>query len=340
MALTTEQLAARRRGIGASDVPAILGEDPYRTRHDVFAEKVYGVAQDTNEAAELGNYLEDGAIRLGAAKLQTEASTDDLLHQVDGTAIWANLDAFVIEDDQRIPLEAKAVGILNPMGVDEQWGDEWSADIPDRYVLQLTAQMMAVGAPHGYLTAIIGGRGHRIYRVPFIPEIAEIIRTACEEFWALVEAKTPPEDWAPTVDTLARLNRIKGDIVRGGTDLASKVIEWKRCAAAQKEAEDANDHAKSEVIAMLADAEGALLEDLDTPTIKELADAMGTTPDKAAKKRAVKYFEQSRCGIDTDKLKKDYPQAYKACQKSSTFRVLRLSNIHKGFTITRNENEG
>jgi len=335
MPLTNEELAARRQGIGASDVAAILGEDKYRNRSDVYAEKVYKVEQSTSEAADLGNYLESGAIAFGAEKIGLEAITTGLLREVEGTAIRANLDAYVIEDGQEIPLEAKAVGILHPHGVDEEWGDEWSADIPSQYVLQLTTQMMAVGAPYGYLTAVIGGKGHRVYKVPYREKIAEIIRKACAEFWALVEAETPPDDWAPSEDVLKRISRIDGEIIGGGPAMVQAVIRWKAMNKAAKAAKAEEDDAKAAVIAMLGDAEAASIDWMTTEEAVLLAEALGEDPEKACLKTAVKYLSQNRTDIDRSKMKKEYPEAYAACVSVGSHRVLRLTKPPKGFEVTK-----
>ena len=57
-ALTTEQ---RLRYVGSSEVPAVVGKDPYRTRYDVWAEKTGMVPPpdlSENPRVQLGQFLE------------------------------------------------------------------------------------------------------------------------------------------------------------------------------------------------------------------------------------------------------------------------------------------
>ena len=58
--LTPEQLERRRSSIGASDVAAILGLDPYRTGLDIWLQK-RGLAevQDQTEASLMGHLLDE-----------------------------------------------------------------------------------------------------------------------------------------------------------------------------------------------------------------------------------------------------------------------------------------
>jgi putative phage-type endonuclease len=54
-----EWLAARRTGIGGSDIAAILGLSPWRTPLDVYRDKVDGAEQPETEAMRWGRLLED-----------------------------------------------------------------------------------------------------------------------------------------------------------------------------------------------------------------------------------------------------------------------------------------
>ena len=58
-----EWLNYRRRGIGGSDVAAILGVSPFRTARDIYYDKIGVVAVEPDESnwvpLEMGNLLED-----------------------------------------------------------------------------------------------------------------------------------------------------------------------------------------------------------------------------------------------------------------------------------------
>jgi putative phage-type endonuclease len=54
-----EWLRWRKKGIGASDVPSIMGVSPYRSIHDVYLDKISDVIEEkTSYIMELGNTLE------------------------------------------------------------------------------------------------------------------------------------------------------------------------------------------------------------------------------------------------------------------------------------------
>lgn len=63
-----EWLNYRRRGIGGSDVAAILGVSPFRTARDIYYDKIGVVAVEPDESnwvpLEMGNLLEDLVARI------------------------------------------------------------------------------------------------------------------------------------------------------------------------------------------------------------------------------------------------------------------------------------
>ena len=56
--LTDAQRAARRHGLGGSDVAAVLGLDPWRSPLDVYVDKVEGSQRTENAPMQWGNRLE------------------------------------------------------------------------------------------------------------------------------------------------------------------------------------------------------------------------------------------------------------------------------------------
>ncbi len=58
---TQEWLDFRRNKIGASDASAIMGLNPWKTRYQLFEEKVYGKSQEQTGAMRRGTYYEEEA---------------------------------------------------------------------------------------------------------------------------------------------------------------------------------------------------------------------------------------------------------------------------------------
>ena len=124
--LTDEDLERRRKGIGASDVAAILGVSPWRSPWDVWADKTGRLQPwEGNEATKIGQYLESSVLSYA------EAQVGDLERNIrverPGTPIVATLDARTIKEG--IPVEVKTAGMTGPLHGD--WGDAMTDHVPD-----------------------------------------------------------------------------------------------------------------------------------------------------------------------------------------------------------------
>jgi putative phage-type endonuclease len=199
--ITEEQRERRRKHIGASDVAAILGFSPWTTPGDVWLSKVEGIDKQLDEAMSLGNDLEPVILNSAERTLQVPLERDVELY-TEGELLGANLDGRTPAGE---PVEAKTAGILGPNRRYAEWGEEWSADIPKHYYLQIQAQMLVCGAERGFLPAMIGGRGIVMYHVPAHEQLHRVIRERCEAWWTkYVDRKTPPPE-APTLEIVKRI---------------------------------------------------------------------------------------------------------------------------------------
>lgn len=338
--LTAEQLEQRRSYVGASDVSAICGENPYRNIIDVWTEKVYGtLPDDPGEAANLGNMLERACRDLAEQAIGVPMSSSNPFRVAKGTRLGVRLDAWC-ELDAVIPVECKTGGILYPWSDQMlEWGESGTDEVPAQYLLQVTAQMIAVDAPFGFVSALLGGRGHVMYRIERNEELVSMILDAVARFWACVESRTrpeAPEDVVPSIDILKRIRRVPKSVVSIADARArDAVIEWKRAVRDQSEAEKAVESAKARVVELLGEAEAGLVS-WTGEDIEDLAEVLGIDDlTKAEKKVAVTYLEQSKRGVDLDMLKARFPEAYAACERVSTFRVLRLGNAKDGMIVNR-----
>ena len=183
-------LRARRTGVGASEIAAVLGESRWGDAGTIYARKV--APGDDSEA---GEWLEWG-LRLEAVICDAYASPRYAGRTVerDGRLLrskshpWAvcTLDAWTcadIDTGEVIPLELKT----------DRWGTDWDDGPPREYLLQLQHQMLVTGARHASIAVLIGGS-----KLAWCDaardeqEIARIVR-AGERFWRMVEAREMPE---------------------------------------------------------------------------------------------------------------------------------------------------
>jgi hypothetical protein len=118
------------------------------------------------------------------------------------------------------------------------------------------------------------------------------------EFWALVKKRQAPPNSTPSLEVLKRVRREPNWIEYVEPGIGEAFL---RAKDALKEAERDLDEAKAALIAAMGDAEGADCGDGGLFT----------------------FFEQTRSGIDLDRLRKAHPEIAKEFMRKSTYRVLR-----------------
>jgi hypothetical protein len=136
-------LAERRRGIGGSDAPAIVGADPRVTRYQLWREKRGLPDERTGKpaAARRGNYLEPAILRRYAETMKPAKLEVGIPHATgDGGWRRGNQDArATMSDGRRVAVEAKSVNRFvfradhDPKQV---WGTPYTDEVPERHLCQ------------------------------------------------------------------------------------------------------------------------------------------------------------------------------------------------------------
>lgn len=181
---TQEWIEWRKKGIGASEMAAILGLCPYSTKHQVWLEKT-GRAQNFagNFATQRGNELEAKAraryelftMEDAPAALAVHPKYDICRVSLDGK-----------RSDNKLILEIKCLG-------KEYHGMAMSGIIPPHYVPQVQYQLAVTGADMCHFFSYGSDDTHALIEVvPDIEYQGMLIATALE-FWELVKSDTPPE---------------------------------------------------------------------------------------------------------------------------------------------------
>lgn len=253
LGLTDYQREQRAKRLTATDMAAVLGLSKYKTPYDVWAIKTGKVPEDYqgSEAADLGLRLQDGLLdlaadRLGEGIIRNQWRTGDHPH------LGATLDAITQTTNE--PVEAKTHGLLNARALDmSQWGEDGSDVVPDEHVIQVTVQMIVTSAKAANLIALLSGFGTRLYRIPYIPIIADEIQEKASEFWEKhVQADVPPPapNGAP-MEILKRMPREAGKSIEVSDELAE---EYAIAHQLLKDAEERADRAKSLVRKVMAES--------------------------------------------------------------------------------------
>jgi putative phage-type endonuclease len=176
MSLTNEQLELRKKGIGASEIAAIAGINPWMSAHDVWcikrglAESVENVKSRMGhrvEAAVCAEYCEDQGVEVEEV----------------GTIVHPQRDWQLATPDRRVKghrrlLEVKCVG----WRMAHHWGTEVDA-IPEYYRPQVEQQLEVCDLDECHVAAWIGGSDFRIYTIRRDRELARILTEIGERFW-------------------------------------------------------------------------------------------------------------------------------------------------------------
>lgn len=303
--LTAEQKVLRKSHLGASDVPALFGLDPFKSAVDVWYSKTCDIDEksNVNENIAMGNSFEGPLLEWAAEELGVQISTkpDDLYAVCPENNIFsATLDALIIPKTTKEAIEAK----VSSRG--DEWGDEEHGDlIPDRTNLQVQAQCLCHGLDRVHVVALLNKMGLKrsLYRVERNEAIIKIILQKGTEFWnKYVLTKTiPPESeyGLGSIEIIKRVIRTP----QTWAEVPDELIEaWDNARVARLNAEKVEKEALERMLTPLGDAEGAQMKD----------------------GRTLMYLPMVKNILDQKRLKSEYPEIYDSMLKESVSRTPRI----------------
>ncbi len=224
----------RRRGIGGSDIPVILGLSPYKTPLDLYLEK-RGLWHDefASEAAHWGNVMEPvlaaeyvqryevPVLRHSRGFTMRIAPGDELGPDVDtydgplapllGTLVhpeysWArgHVDGIGLKgSDPSHVCEFKTADLR----LEGLWGEEDSDQVPEAYLAQVQWYLMLAGLGVAHVAVLIGGNRFRRYIIERDEVLIGLMLERAASFWEMVLRGDPPapEPGERGKESLARL---------------------------------------------------------------------------------------------------------------------------------------
>jgi putative phage-type endonuclease len=194
---SAEWHAARRNGVGGSEVAALLGISPFESRFSLWHRKK-GLIEPTGESAEM---------YWGKRHEPTICEEFNILRQPDG--MWAapagtyhasgrpwqiaNPDRLVYPDrNSQTPI---AVFEAKTARNGDAWGEEGTDEVPVYYRAQAIWYCDALGLPECHIGVLIAGCEYREYLVRWDADEAAMMRAAAEEFIdTLQRNERPPID--------------------------------------------------------------------------------------------------------------------------------------------------
>ena len=181
-----EWLRERQKGIGGSDVGAILGVNKYKTAFEVYIEKIEPITEvkEQSESAYFGDIFEEVVAKEFEKRTgkKVRRDTRHFKHK-DHPFMVANIDRRVVGENAI--LECKTANQF----LSKEWDGE---EIPASYLLQVQHYLAVTGAEKGYIAVLIGGQRFLWREVNRDEELIEIIIEQEKQFWKMVQDKTPP----------------------------------------------------------------------------------------------------------------------------------------------------
>jgi putative phage-type endonuclease len=261
-------LAARHKGIGASDSPALFNLSPYHSRFSLWTKKtgptpaederseedeIEALADPRAERMEWGHLLE------GPIAAQYERRTKRKLWSFSDFCIaqhpripfmLSTLDRFIIEAPDRKgdgTLEIKNSGDLLA----------WRDGPPQHYLVQVQHQLAVTGRDYATLVVLLGGNRLRWWDIDRVEGFIEELEHAVVDFWEDVQANRRPavDGHKATLEALKKLHPLdNGKEVALPPEAATWWQQLGEAKAAIKAAEETKTEAESRIREAFGDA--------------------------------------------------------------------------------------
>lgn len=270
-----EWLAERKNGLGATDVTALFGVNPYATKLSVYLDKTMDRDDDSADGDEQdsdvrywGTQLEPVVRDHFARRNAVIVKPTGLLAHPQNDWMRGTLDGFIYDgdEDEHSPLHVDGLGV--PCSIYEgktasAWlSQDWKGEkVPDHYVLQVQWYLAVTGLPKGYIAALIGGNHYVQARIDRDDELIDGMITVASRFWQQVLDRRPPglegEPVKAALDLLKALNpvTIDGKAVKLPPGAKAWRTEYWQAHADIKAAEDRKTAAQVRLLEALGDAE-------------------------------------------------------------------------------------
>ncbi|WP_271397821.1 YqaJ viral recombinase family protein [Salinicoccus roseus] len=183
-----EWLKERQKGLGGSDAGTILGVNKWKSKTQLFFEKVDPemIQEIDNEFIYWGNTLENIVAEEFARRTGKRVRRDNrMLRHPEHDFMIANLDRVVV--GEKALLECKTTSQFNK--------DQWEGDeIPAQYLCQVQHYMAVTGYEKAYIAVLLGGNTFIWKEIKRDEELIDIITQAEKDFWENnVQAGVIPE---------------------------------------------------------------------------------------------------------------------------------------------------
>lgn len=298
-------LRERQKGIGGSDVAAIMGISPWKTPLGVYLDKTqmvpanddFGFIDDKPELAR-GRRCEKYILEEYADRTFQALVPGRLIRHPKYPFLQGHVDAFV-KGYEGIVVEAKSVG-----GPPSSWDNE----IPPYYKTQVAHYALVTNCERVDVPVLFDRWQYACFSYYRDPKFEEEILQACLAFWHDHVAKQNP----PGPVNLQDIQRLYPKTEAAG------------CQATQDIREEV------ELLALILKAKGKLIEREEKSKLLIMDYMKNHETLVDGNTILATWKNQDRSLLDTGRLKADHPALYAHYKKDQTARVFRLPNISKG----------
>lgn len=300
--LITEQLLARKKGLGGSDLAAIAGLSTYKTAVDVYLDKI-GESLEQSEETEAqwwGTEKEPSIVKRYEIKTGKVCSVEpNLIIHPEYYWMIGNVDRRILADNAI--LECKTAHEF----LSKEWGEPGSDVIPEAYLLQCIHYAIITNASYVDLAVLIGSADFRIYKYERNATLEKMIIDMERRFWHENVLKRIPPPVKSTEEAAALWPIHKPDTKFIANDYLAE--QHANLITAEKEIK---------TLEATRDSLKALLQE-NMQENERLIDFNGST--------LATWKTQTANRIDVDRLKKEQPIIAAQYVKQSSSRVFRIN---------------
>lgn len=282
--------------LSASDAAAIHGEHPYKSRVELFMEKLRPEPPVTvaNDAMERGTRLEPAIREWAASKLGVELVEPEFMYATEssGTPLIATLDAAVVDEYgyAKMVVEIKTLS------------DWFDGTLPRHWYWQGVQQAICADV-NAIIWAVLDSSLTLKFAHQEVTDREKFEHlSAVTEFAFWLRAGEPNPDWERTYDELSASYPESMGLTVDITAEQHILYRLREVQADRKLLEDEESNLKAELANLMREA--------DTATING--------------KPVVTWKTQSRTGFDSKLFKEENPDLYNKYVRTNGYRVMRL----------------
>ena len=267
-----------RKGLGGSDVGAVLGLNPWKTPLDVYREKIEGQRVEDNDAMKAGRMLEDTVARWYSEETGHKIQKDNKIRiHSKHEFLIANIDRLITANGN-----GKGTGVLEVKTASGWAFKSWADDgLPLQYYSQIQHYFSVTGHKWGEFAVLVDGRDFQVIPVEYDKEFVDLMTDQLVGFWEdHIVKQNPPEPRNESDIKYLYPKEEAGKIIEATENTFNLALKLKRIQAAKKLLDDRESKLKESFKIMMADAETIVFHGQKVATFKKNKDGNQFNKDK------------------------------------------------------------